>query len=160
MEGLRKALLVGALLGAGAGVGSALFVLVTPGEQQKQAMLKVGVIGGARWGWAGGEPRAGGSDCEPPFLPAGDARAGPAAQGRGGQDQRVSAGHSAGGSGHAGKRGLEEELDGRRRGEVSVSPDLPGGRWDLAPAQKSDAAFLLPRPGRESGPGTPRPGLP
>ncbi|XP_019661640.1 ubiquinol-cytochrome-c reductase complex assembly factor 3 isoform X2 [Ailuropoda melanoleuca] len=42
MEGLRKALLVGALLGAGAGVGSALFVLVTPGEQQKQAMLKAG----------------------------------------------------------------------------------------------------------------------
>ncbi|XP_004413827.1 PREDICTED: ubiquinol-cytochrome-c reductase complex assembly factor 3 [Odobenus rosmarus divergens] len=40
METLRKALIVGALLGAGAGVGSALFVLVTPGEQQKQAMLK------------------------------------------------------------------------------------------------------------------------
>lgn len=50
METLRKALIVGALLGAGAGVGSALFVLVTPGEQQKQAMLKVGVTGGARWG--------------------------------------------------------------------------------------------------------------
>ncbi|XP_045749454.1 ubiquinol-cytochrome-c reductase complex assembly factor 3 [Mirounga angustirostris] len=40
MEALRKALIVGALLGAGAGVGSALFVLVTPGEQHKQAMLK------------------------------------------------------------------------------------------------------------------------
>ncbi|XP_004449298.2 ubiquinol-cytochrome-c reductase complex assembly factor 3 [Dasypus novemcinctus] len=40
MEGVRKALVVGALLGAGVGVGSALFVLVTPGEQQKQAMLK------------------------------------------------------------------------------------------------------------------------
>lgn len=40
MEALRKALIVGALLGAGAGVGSALFVLVTPGEEQKQAMLK------------------------------------------------------------------------------------------------------------------------
>ncbi|XP_039113640.1 ubiquinol-cytochrome-c reductase complex assembly factor 3 [Hyaena hyaena] len=40
METLRKALIVGALLGAGAGVGSALFVLVTPGEQQMQAMLK------------------------------------------------------------------------------------------------------------------------
>ncbi|KAF0882500.1 ubiquinol-cytochrome-c reductase complex assembly factor 3 [Crocuta crocuta] len=40
METLRKALIVGALLGAGAGVGSALFVLVTPGEQRMQAMLK------------------------------------------------------------------------------------------------------------------------
>ncbi|KAI5278072.1 ubiquinol-cytochrome-c reductase complex assembly factor 3 [Manis pentadactyla] len=40
MGALRKALLVGALLGAGAGVGSALFALVTPGEQQKHAMLK------------------------------------------------------------------------------------------------------------------------
>lgn len=45
METLRKALIVGALLGAGAGVGSALFVLVTPGEEKKQAMLKVGVTG-------------------------------------------------------------------------------------------------------------------
>ncbi|XP_061059499.1 ubiquinol-cytochrome-c reductase complex assembly factor 3 [Eubalaena glacialis] len=40
METLRKALIAGAVLGAGAGVGTALFVLVTPGEQQKQAMLK------------------------------------------------------------------------------------------------------------------------
>ncbi|KAM8929347.1 ubiquinol-cytochrome-c reductase complex assembly factor 3 [Lycaon pictus] len=40
METLRRSLIVGALLGAGAGVGSALFVLVSPGEQQKQAMLK------------------------------------------------------------------------------------------------------------------------
>lgn len=40
MGTVRKALIVGAVLGAGAGVGSALFVLVTPGEQQKQAMLK------------------------------------------------------------------------------------------------------------------------
>uniref|UniRef100_A0A8C3X2G3 Ubiquinol-cytochrome-c reductase complex assembly factor 3 n=1 Tax=Catagonus wagneri TaxID=51154 RepID=A0A8C3X2G3_9CETA len=40
METLRKALIVGAVLGVGAGVGSALFVLVTPGEQQKQTMLK------------------------------------------------------------------------------------------------------------------------
>ncbi|XP_027974159.1 ubiquinol-cytochrome-c reductase complex assembly factor 3 [Eumetopias jubatus] len=40
MDTLRKALIVGALLGAGAGVGSALFVLVTPGEQRKQEMLK------------------------------------------------------------------------------------------------------------------------
>ncbi|XP_076972092.1 ubiquinol-cytochrome-c reductase complex assembly factor 3 [Tamandua tetradactyla] len=37
---LQKALVVGALLGVGAGVGSALFVLVTPGEQRKQTMLK------------------------------------------------------------------------------------------------------------------------
>lgn len=40
MGTLRKVLIAGAVLGAGAGVGSALFVLVTPGEQQKQAMLK------------------------------------------------------------------------------------------------------------------------
>ncbi|XP_003353875.2 ubiquinol-cytochrome-c reductase complex assembly factor 3 [Sus scrofa] len=40
MEPLRKALIVGAVRGVGAGVGSALFVLVTPGEQQKQAILK------------------------------------------------------------------------------------------------------------------------
>lgn len=45
MEPLRKALIVGAVLGVGAGVGSALFVLVTPGEQQKQAILKVGAGG-------------------------------------------------------------------------------------------------------------------
>ncbi|KAB1272594.1 Ubiquinol-cytochrome-c reductase complex assembly factor 3 [Camelus dromedarius] len=50
MGTLRKVLIAGAVLGAGAGVGSALFVLVTPGEQQKQAMLKVGVIGKRRWG--------------------------------------------------------------------------------------------------------------
>ncbi|XP_007943195.2 ubiquinol-cytochrome-c reductase complex assembly factor 3 [Orycteropus afer afer] len=37
---MRKALLVGAVLGAGAGVGSALFALVTPGEQRTQVMLK------------------------------------------------------------------------------------------------------------------------
>ncbi|XP_029813322.1 ubiquinol-cytochrome-c reductase complex assembly factor 3 [Suricata suricatta] len=40
METLRKSLIMGALLGAGAGVGSALFVLVTPGEQRRQEMLK------------------------------------------------------------------------------------------------------------------------
>ncbi|KAF6334654.1 ubiquinol-cytochrome c reductase complex assembly factor 3 [Rhinolophus ferrumequinum] len=40
MEALRKALVVGAMLGVGAGVGSALFVLVTPGEERIQAMLK------------------------------------------------------------------------------------------------------------------------
>ncbi|XP_011366951.1 ubiquinol-cytochrome-c reductase complex assembly factor 3 [Pteropus vampyrus] len=40
MQAFRKALIVGAVLGAGAGVGSALFVLVTPGEERIQAMLK------------------------------------------------------------------------------------------------------------------------
>ncbi|XP_055437046.1 ubiquinol-cytochrome-c reductase complex assembly factor 3 [Bubalus kerabau] len=40
METLRKLLLAGAMLGAGAGVGTALFALVTPGEERKQAMLK------------------------------------------------------------------------------------------------------------------------
>ncbi|KAG8522760.1 Ubiquinol-cytochrome-c reductase complex assembly factor 3 [Galemys pyrenaicus] len=40
METVRKALMVGILLGAGAGVGSTLFVLVTPGKEQKQTMLK------------------------------------------------------------------------------------------------------------------------
>lgn len=42
MQSVRKVLMVVALLGAGAGVGSALFALVTPGEVQKQDMLKVG----------------------------------------------------------------------------------------------------------------------
>ncbi|XP_049635921.1 ubiquinol-cytochrome-c reductase complex assembly factor 3 [Suncus etruscus] len=37
---LRKALILGALMGTGAGVGSTLFVLVTPGEQRKQRMLQ------------------------------------------------------------------------------------------------------------------------
>lgn len=50
MEAFRKALIVGAVLGAGAGVGSALFVLVTPGEERIQAMLKVGATGNPRWG--------------------------------------------------------------------------------------------------------------
>ncbi|XP_005414841.1 PREDICTED: ubiquinol-cytochrome-c reductase complex assembly factor 3 [Chinchilla lanigera] len=40
MGTLQKALVVVAALGAGAGVGWALFALVTPGELQKQAMLK------------------------------------------------------------------------------------------------------------------------
>nr|XP_014336651.1 PREDICTED: ubiquinol-cytochrome-c reductase complex assembly factor 3 isoform X1 [Bos mutus] len=85
MTTLRKLLLVGALLGAGAGVGTALFALVTPG----------------------------------------DAGAVPAAQGRGGQDQRVAAGHSAGSSGHARERRLEKELDEwRRRREVSLRQNL------------------------------------
>ena len=160
METLRKALIVGALLGAGAGVGSALFVLVAPGEQRKQAMLKVGATGSPRWGGRAESPRAGGQDCEPPFPPAGDARARPAAQGGGGQDQRVSASHSAGGSGHARERGLEEELDGRRRREVSVSWDFHRGHWDLAPAQESEAAFLLRTPSGETRSRMPRPGLP
>ena len=125
METLRKLLLAGAMLGAGAGVGTALFALVTPGEERKQAMLKVGAVGEAEVGWAGGEPRAGGRGCEPLFLPAGDAGAGPAAQGRGGQDQRVAAGHSAGSSGHARERRLEKELDEwRRRREVSLRQNL------------------------------------
>lgn len=42
MGALQKAQVVVAALGAGAGVGYALFALVTPAEQQKQAMLKVG----------------------------------------------------------------------------------------------------------------------
>ncbi|XP_016045157.1 ubiquinol-cytochrome-c reductase complex assembly factor 3 [Erinaceus europaeus] len=36
---LRKSLTVGVLLAAGAGVGSALFLLVTPGERRKETML-------------------------------------------------------------------------------------------------------------------------
>ncbi|XP_053418281.1 ubiquinol-cytochrome-c reductase complex assembly factor 3 [Nycticebus coucang] len=40
MGSVRKTLVVVALLGAGAGVGSALFALVTPGELQKKEMLK------------------------------------------------------------------------------------------------------------------------
>lgn len=59
MEALRKVLVVGAILGVGAGVGSALFVLVTPGEERIQTMLKVGAIRCPRWGErAGGELRA------------------------------------------------------------------------------------------------------
>lgn len=125
MENLHKLLLAGAVLGAGAGVGTALFALVTPGEERQQAMLKVGAIGKAAAGWAGGEPRAGSRGCEPLFPPAGDAGAGPAAQGRGGQDQTVTAGHSAGSSGHARERRLEKELDEWRRREVSLRQNLP-----------------------------------
>ncbi|XP_038934113.1 ubiquinol-cytochrome-c reductase complex assembly factor 3-like [Rattus norvegicus] len=40
MEAARKALTVVAVLGSGAGVGSILFALVTPGELQKQLMLQ------------------------------------------------------------------------------------------------------------------------
>ncbi|KAG3284861.1 ubiquinol-cytochrome-c reductase complex assembly factor 3 [Ictidomys tridecemlineatus] len=40
MQSVQKVLMVVAVLGAGAGVGSALFALVTPGELQKQEMLK------------------------------------------------------------------------------------------------------------------------
>uniref|UniRef100_A0A671F0W4 Ubiquinol-cytochrome-c reductase complex assembly factor 3 n=1 Tax=Rhinolophus ferrumequinum TaxID=59479 RepID=A0A671F0W4_RHIFE len=59
MEALRKALVVGAMLGVGAGVGSALFVLVTPGEERIQAMLKVGAVWSLSWdGRPGGELRA------------------------------------------------------------------------------------------------------
>lgn len=44
MGSLRKALIAVAIVGAWAGVGSALFVLVTPGEERVQAMLKVGAM--------------------------------------------------------------------------------------------------------------------
>ncbi|EHB02093.1 hypothetical protein GW7_01776 [Heterocephalus glaber] len=40
MGALRKVLVTVAAMGAGAVVGSALFALVTPGELQKQALLK------------------------------------------------------------------------------------------------------------------------
>ncbi|ELK13440.1 hypothetical protein PAL_GLEAN10011473 [Pteropus alecto] len=154
MQAFRKALIVGAVLGAGAGVGSALFVLVTPGEERIQAMLKVGATGNPRWGGrTGEEPWAGGRDCEPLFLPAGDAGAGPAEQGTGGQEQTVSASYSAGGSGHAGELGLEEEMDGQRRREVSVTRDLP--LWALGPAfpRRSRRRPLENGPGGESGSG-------
>lgn len=56
MGSLRKALIAVAIVGAWAGVGSTLFVLVTPGKEQVQAMLKVRAIGNPRWdGWASGE---------------------------------------------------------------------------------------------------------
>lgn len=45
MEAARKALAVVAVLGAGGGVGSILFALVTPGELQKQLMLQVETTG-------------------------------------------------------------------------------------------------------------------
>ncbi|KAM7086102.1 ubiquinol-cytochrome-c reductase complex assembly factor 3 [Molossus nigricans] len=40
MGSLRKTLMAVAIVGAWAGVGSTLFVLVTPGKEQVQAMLK------------------------------------------------------------------------------------------------------------------------
>ncbi|XP_024430164.1 ubiquinol-cytochrome-c reductase complex assembly factor 3 isoform X2 [Desmodus rotundus] len=40
MGSLRKVLIAVAIVGAWAGVGSALFVLVTPGEERVQTMLK------------------------------------------------------------------------------------------------------------------------
>lgn len=45
METVRKVLVAVALLGAGAGMGSTLFALVTPGELQKQSMLQVETSG-------------------------------------------------------------------------------------------------------------------
>lgn len=121
---LRKALISVAVLGAWAGVGSALFVLVTPGEERVQAMLKVGAVGNRRWGGrAGGVTPALGAGTAN-LSPAGDAGAGLTEPGRGGQDQAVGDGRSAGGSCHAGQRDLEEELAERRRREVSVSRDL------------------------------------
>lgn len=66
---LRKALLVGALLGAGAGVGSALFALVTPGEQQKHTMLKVGATGeNPRWGARAASPGFGAGTANLPLA--------------------------------------------------------------------------------------------
>ncbi|KAK2100313.1 Ubiquinol-cytochrome-c reductase complex assembly factor 3 [Saguinus oedipus] len=59
MQSLRKMLITVAVLGAGAGVGSALFVIVTPRGQRKQEMLKVETTGSPEVGWAGGEPRTG-----------------------------------------------------------------------------------------------------
>lgn len=44
MGSLRKVLIAVAIVGAWAGVGSALFVLVTPGEERVQTMLKVGAM--------------------------------------------------------------------------------------------------------------------
>lgn len=81
MGSLRKALIVVAMLGAGAGVGSALFALVTPGELQKQAMLKVTVC------WSPGVEAAAaanlgqGTETSQFSLFAGHTGAGPAAQG-------------------------------------------------------------------------------
>ncbi|XP_054426997.1 ubiquinol-cytochrome-c reductase complex assembly factor 3 [Pteronotus mesoamericanus] len=40
MGSLRRALIAVAVVGAWAGLGSALFVLVTPGKERVQAMLK------------------------------------------------------------------------------------------------------------------------
>ncbi|XP_003419520.1 ubiquinol-cytochrome-c reductase complex assembly factor 3 [Loxodonta africana] len=40
MAAVRKVLTMGVVLGLGVGFGSALFVLVTPGEQRTQEMLK------------------------------------------------------------------------------------------------------------------------
>lgn len=56
---MRKMLISVAMLGAGAGVGYALLVIVTPGERRKQEMLKVEATGNPEDGWAGGEPRTG-----------------------------------------------------------------------------------------------------
>lgn len=82
----------------------------------------------------------------------GDAGAGSAAQGRGGQDQRVAAGHSAGSSGHARERRLEKELDEWRGREVSLRQNLLA--W--APGLNSAGAQAAPTPpwaGGESRPG-------
>lgn len=56
MEAARKALVVVAVLGAGAGVGSILFALVTPGELQKQSMLQVETTGLPEVGVRGESP--------------------------------------------------------------------------------------------------------
>lgn len=56
MNTVRKALVVVAVLGVGAGVGSTLFALVTPGELQKQAMLQVETPGLPEVGVRGERP--------------------------------------------------------------------------------------------------------
>lgn len=56
MNAVRKALVVVSVLGAGAGVGSTLFALVTPGELQKQAMLQVETPGLPKVGVCGERP--------------------------------------------------------------------------------------------------------
>lgn len=56
MEVARKALVAVAVLGGGAGVGSILFALVTPGELQKQSMLQVKTTGLPELGVRGTSP--------------------------------------------------------------------------------------------------------
>lgn len=109
MEAARKALIVVAVLGAGAGVGSTLFALVTPGELQKQSMLQVETTGLPEVCVGRGPvfwPRMQAS-----FLPAGDAGKGLETQGRSGQDPGTGDGYPEGRRGHEGERGLEEKLD-------------------------------------------------
>lgn len=111
MEVARKALVVVAVLGAGAGVGSVLFALVTPGELQKQSMLQVETAGLAEVGVCVGRVPVFWPRMQTSFLPAGDAGKGLAAQGRSGQDHGTGDGYPEGRRSHEGERGLEEKLD-------------------------------------------------